>query len=63
MKGKGGYTLGPGVKEVDNQQTKGWDKGTGPGGVNFAPGLWFGGWTMGVVKGTCGLARTSCARA
>jgi multiple sugar transport system substrate-binding protein len=52
MKGKGGYSICPGSKEVYNQKTKSWDKGTGPDGINFAPGLWFGGWTMGVTVGT-----------
>ncbi|HEY3081189.1 MAG TPA: extracellular solute-binding protein [Chloroflexota bacterium] len=52
MQGKGGYGIAPGAKQVYNQKTKQWENGTGEGGINYAPGLWFGGWIMGVVKGT-----------
>ena len=52
IKGNMGCAICPGSKDVYNPQTKAWEKGTGPGGVNFAPYQCFGGWTIGVVKGT-----------
>jgi multiple sugar transport system substrate-binding protein len=52
INGVAGYGICPGAKEVYNPKTKQWEKPTGQGGINQAPGLWFGGWIMGVVKGT-----------
>jgi multiple sugar transport system substrate-binding protein len=51
VKGKCGYAICPGAKQVYNQKAKQWENGR-ESGINFAPGLWFGGWILGAVKGS-----------